>query len=68
MKQRPVHRLLGAWCATACLLAVLGATACAGPERAPHQPLGGVDTDKNEVENPYDTRPASQPTRRSTGK
>ncbi len=27
---------------------------CAGNERAPHQPVKGVDTEKNEVKNPYD--------------
>jgi hypothetical protein len=27
---------------------------CAGHERAPHQPVKGVDTEKNEVKNPYD--------------
>lgn len=36
---------------------VFVASGCAGPERAPHQPVQGVDTEKNEVENPYD-RPA----------
>ena len=42
-----------------CLLGAIsaGLTACAGgPERAPHQPIQGVDTEKTEVENPHDTK------------
>jgi hypothetical protein len=34
------------------LLAALGA--CAGPERTPHQPIKGVDTERNDVQNPHD--------------
>jgi hypothetical protein len=34
------------------LLAALGS--CAGPERTPHQPIKGVDTERNDVRNPHD--------------
>lgn len=36
-------------------LAIAGLlAACAGPERTPHQPIKGVDTERNEVQNPHD--------------
>jgi|GEM_PF-3764461 len=36
------------------LLGMATVFSCAGNERAPHQPVKGVDTEKNEVKNPYD--------------
>jgi|SoiMethySBSTD1v2_1073268.scaffolds.fasta_scaffold1038892_2 hypothetical protein len=36
-------------------VSALALGACAGgPERAPHQPIKGVDTEHNEVQNPDD--------------
>jgi hypothetical protein len=38
----------------AILAAALCLCACSGPERAPHQPIQGVDTPETKVENPHD--------------
>ena len=43
------------------LLSLLALAACAGPERVPHQPVQGVDTERTEVRNPNDP-PPQQPT------
>ncbi len=37
-------------------LLVLAAAACSGPERVPHQPIPGVDTRENQVDNPHDRK------------
>jgi hypothetical protein len=43
------------------LVAALALSACkGGPERAPHQPIQGVDTEHNEVQNPDDVPGATK--------
>ncbi len=50
--------MLVVWLSTLPGLALL--SSCAGPERAPHQAIQGVDTDDNEVYNAYDSAPTSR--------
>lgn len=45
----------------AAALAAALLAACAGPERTPHQPIKGVDSERHEVQNPHDTtRPTGE--------
>jgi hypothetical protein len=39
----------------------LGLAACSGPERVPHQPVPGVDTRENRVDNPHDRTGGKDP-------
>ena len=65
---RKLHnRVRGLAAALSCTAVLMLTAACSGgPERAPHQPIQGADTENNEVDNPHDqttTRPTSQRSR-----